>query len=191
MSNAVEPIRDEKKIMAIRSMLKTKGHPRDYLLFVLGINFALRISDLLSLKVGDVLDEAYEVQPHFTIREGKTNRDAKVTINQNARDALIWYFEQVGYPEADQWLFKSLRSDGPLDKVRAWYLMKTWCEAVRVKERCGTHTLRKTWGYHARRKGVPIELIQAKFGHSSPAITRRYIGITADEIAAVEDKVCL
>ncbi len=191
MSNAVEPIRDEKKIMAIRSMLKAKGHPRDYLLFVLGINFALRVGDLLRLKVGDVLDAQYEVRPHFTIREGKTNRDAKITINDSAKEALTWYFDKVGYPEADQWLFKSLRSDKPLDKVRAWALMKSWCEAVGVKERCGTHTLRKTWGYQARQKGIPIELIQAKFGHSSPAITRRYIGITADEIAAVEDQVCL
>ena len=69
--------------------------------------------------------------------------------------------------------------------------MKAWGEAVGIKERIGTHSLRKTWGYHARMKGVPLELIQAKFGHSSPAVTRRYIGITADEIAAIEDKVCL
>lgn len=191
MSQTVEPIRDEKKIMAIRSMLKADGRPRDYLLFVLGINFALRISDLLSLKVGDVLDRSYEVRQHFILRESKTNKEKKVTINRSARQALEWFFGLAGYSEADAFLFKSLRSDMPIDSVRAWHLIKGWCREVGVKERCGTHTLRKTWGYHARQKGIPIELIQAKFGHSSPAITRRYIGITADEIAAVEDRVCL
>ena len=191
MANAVEPIRDEKKIMAIRSMLKGGKHPRDYLIFVLGVNFALRIADLLSLRVSDVLDEQYEVRQHFTIREGKTGKAKRIKINGTAKEAIQWYFGKVGYPESDSYLFPSLRSQGPVDAVRVWTLMKAWCEAVGIKERIGTHSLRKTWGYHARMKGVPLELIQAKFGHSSPAVTRRYIGITADEIAAIEDKVCL
>ncbi len=191
MSRAVEPIRDPKKIAVIRSMLKTEGHPRDYLLFVLGINFALRISDLLALKLGDVIDEQYLVKPSFTIREKKTRKQRKTVINKPAREALEWFLNQTDYPERDTYLFKSLRSSKPVDSVQVWRLLKVWCKKAGVNEDCGTHTLRKTWGYHARKKGVPLELIQAKFGHSSPAITRRYIGITADEIAAVEDEVCL
>jgi integrase len=47
--------------------------------------------------------------------------------------------------------------------------------------------LRKTWGYMARKyRGTPIELIQEKLGHASPAVTRRYIGITSDEIENVD-----
>ncbi|KIX14594.1 tyrosine-type recombinase/integrase [Dethiosulfatarculus sandiegensis] len=191
MSRAVEPIRDPKKIAVIRSMLKIEGHPRDYLLFVLGINFALRISDLLALTVGDVIDEQYQVKPSFTIREKKTRKQRKTVINKPAREALEWFLNQTDYPERDTYLFKSLRSSKPVDSVQVWRLLKVWCKKAGVNEDCGTHTLRKTWGYHARKKGVPLELIQAKFGHSSPAITRRYIGITADEIAAVEDEVCL
>lgn len=56
----------------------------------------------------------------------------------------------------------------------------------------GCHTLRKTWGYQARKTfGIPIELIQAKYGHRSPAVTKQYIGITEDEIDTVEAKVNL
>ena len=39
--------------------------------------------------------------------------------------------------------------------------------------------------------GVPIELIQAKLGHTAPSVTRRYIGITDDEIENVENHVNL
>jgi len=51
---AVEPIRDPRKIDAVKKYLKGKNI-RDYALFVVGINVALRISDLLSLKWEDVL----------------------------------------------------------------------------------------------------------------------------------------
>jgi integrase len=88
MANSVEPIRDAKKIMAIRSMLKGGKHPRDYLIFVLGVNFVLRIADLLSLRVRDVLDEQYEIRLHFTIREGKTCKVKRIRINSTAQDAL-------------------------------------------------------------------------------------------------------
>lgn len=42
-----------------------------------------------------------------------------------------------------------------------------------------------------KRMGFPIELIQEKYGHRSPEVTRRYIGITRDEIRDVELKVKL
>ena len=191
MSNAVEPIRDQRKLAAVKSLLKSEAHPRDYLLFVLGVNFGLRIGDLLQLRVGDVLDRQYEVRQSFIIRESKTKKERRITINSSARDAIEFYFSKVGFPESDAFLFKSLRSDRALDSVQAWRMIKSWCNAVGVKDRVGTHTLRKTWGYHARKRGVPIELIQAKFGHSSPSVTRRYLGITADEVAEVENAVCI
>ena len=57
--------------------------------------------------------------------------------------------------------------------------------------RVGTHTLRKTFGYHARKKGVDISILMEKFNHQSPSMTKRYIGITDDEISAVENGVNL
>jgi len=63
---------------------------------------------------------------------------------------------------------------------------------VGLTGRYGGHTLRKTWGYMARKyHGIPIELIQEKLGHTTPAVTRRYIGITDDEITDVENRVNL
>ena len=58
--NRVEPIRDARKISAIKNLLKGAERWRDYTLFVLGINFGLRIDDLLSLQVKDVVDESGE-----------------------------------------------------------------------------------------------------------------------------------
>lgn len=72
----------------------------------------------------------------------------------------------------------------------AYKLISQWCQDVgQTQVKCGTYTLRKTWGYQARKQGIPIELIQAKLGHRSPAVTRRYIGITDEEIGEIEDRV--
>jgi len=187
----VEPIRDAKKIVAIKTILKAGKHRRDYLLFTLGINLALRISDLLALRIMDVLDRKGDIVESVHIRERKTGRERKIRLNRSAREALNFYFSKVGISNGEEFLFKSLRSQGALDRIRANTLINGWCREVGLQGKFGTHTLRKTWGYRARKLEVPIELIQEKLGHRSPTVTRRYIGITQDEVRGVEEKVCL
>jgi integrase len=184
-SKTVHPIRDLDKVKAIQAMLRDK--PRDYLLFTLGINLALRVSDLLSLRVSDVRDKD-GIREYLTVSERKTNKVKRIKITGAAREHLQWFFDQTG--QESGYLFKSRKGkDRAIDKTQAWRLITGWCKAVGIKENCGTHTLRKTWGYHARKKGIALELIQAKFGHSHPAITTSYIGITTDEIEEVEELV--
>ena len=55
-------------------------------------------------------------------------------------------------------------------------------KSIGIKDKIGTHTLRKTFGYHAYNNGYDITLIQKLFNHSTPAITLRYIGITQEEL---------
>jgi len=64
-------------------------------------------------------------------------------------------------------------------------------ELVLYSKLIGMHTLRKTWGYQARKKGITIEQISEKLGHRSSIVTKRYIGINQDEINKIEDEVCL
>lgn len=189
----VEPIRDPRKVAAIRNMLRGQHHPRDYLLFVMGINTALRIGDLLALKVGDLLDERGEVRQFLHVRERKTGKAKRVKLNQPVQEALQFYFGKVPATNPDLPLFASYRGEKPLDRTQVWRLIRRWCAAVGLTQgRFGAHTLRKSWGYLARKHhGIPIELIQAKLGHATPAVTRRYIGITEDEIENVENGVRL
>jgi integrase len=67
--NFVEPIRDRKKIAQIKNLLRGQRHYRDLLLFVVGVNSALRISDLLQLKIGQLLDEKGKIKSRFWIKE--------------------------------------------------------------------------------------------------------------------------
>ena len=54
-----------------------------------------------------------------------------------------------------------------------------------VTDPIGTHTLRKTFGYHAYKAGTDLAIIQQMVNHSSPAVTPRYLGISRDDRDAV------
>ncbi len=87
----VEAIRDKKKITQIKNQLEGAKRFRDLLLFVVGINSALRISDLLQLRVGDFFDEEGTIRQQFSIREEKRDKRNVVVINASMRDALDKY----------------------------------------------------------------------------------------------------
>jgi integrase len=86
--NFVEPIRDRKKIAQIKNQLRGQRRYRDLLLFVGGINTALRISDLLELQVGHFMDDHQHIKPRFWIKEQKRGKRQEVVVNASIREAL-------------------------------------------------------------------------------------------------------
>ncbi len=163
-------------------------------MFVVGINSALRISDLLPLRIGDFIDSEGEVRQQFSFREEKRDKRNVVVINDSMREALSNYV--ATYPQAvaklNHYVFFSSKRSGPdfskpMTRVHAWWLISEMCGAVGLVGNYGTHTLRKTWGYQARQSGVRLELIMAKLNHSNIAMTKRYLGITDDELREIAE----
>lgn len=186
----VEPIRDRRAIERIKSVLRDTS-PRNYLLFTLGVNCHLRIGDILNLKVKDVRDSKGELKRSIYLREEKTNREVKPAINEAVREALEFYFDKSNHLKPGEYLFRRAKKNEPLTRQRVWQLIKEWTDMVGLKGEFGCHSLRKTKGYQARMKGYSLEVIQEMYGHRSPEVTRRYIGITRDEIRTVEMEVSL
>ncbi|GAH76426.1 unnamed protein product, partial [marine sediment metagenome] len=87
----VDPIKDPKKILAIKNNLKEEKEYRNYLLFTMGVNSALRSSDLRNLKVSDVLDNKGDIKKYLYTRVKKTKREIKITINKAMREAINYY----------------------------------------------------------------------------------------------------
>lgn len=177
----VEPIRDEKVIKQIKRKLKSS--PRDYLLFVLGINNGLRISDLLEIKVKDVNN--LEIGETLPIIEKKTGKDNVLMVNGAIHEALHLYLKSTTLKDTD-YLFQSRNNDEngnpkPLARETVSKMVKNWTAGMNGNY--STHSLRKTWGYFQRKKfGVSFEIICKRFGHSSPVITMRYLGIENKEV---------
>lgn len=169
----VEPIRDKKKIDDVKRILKENGS-RDFLLFLLGINSGLRISDILKLRVEDVKNKDF-----ISIRENKTNKIKKFPITESYRTYLN---EFIIDKSSEEWLFASRRGGKPITRIQAYRILTEACLKAGISVNIGTHILRKTFGYHFYQQKKDVALLQCIFNHSSPSITMRYIGITQDMI---------
>jgi integrase len=94
----VEPIRSEKKIQDLKKYLLGAGNMRNYALIVLGLNTALRSSDMLSLTWKDVYDfEEKTFKTHVYIKEQKTGKDKKFLLNKNAIEGLLKHKRRLGH----------------------------------------------------------------------------------------------
>jgi len=179
--NEVGAIKDRKQIEKIKIFLK-KNNSRDYLLFVLGINTGLRISDLLTLKYQDVAEGPNKILDIIQIKEKKTSKTKLFYINDSAKKALHDYIKETGF-DPNRYLFSSRKGNNqPITRVRAYRIINDACAVARVEGAIGMHTLRKTFGYWAYKQGIDIILLMKIFNHSSPSITLRYIGITQEDI---------
>ncbi|MGG0718709.1 site-specific integrase [Robertmurraya massiliosenegalensis] len=168
----VQPIRDVEKIAAMKEVLM-RQHYRNYFLFVLGINTGLRISDLLALKVSDVRGKS-----HIVITEQKTGKLKRFKINHELQEHISQFTRDK---DSAAFLFQSRRGTERIHRVQAWKILNAAAREVGLDE-IGTHTLRKTFGYHFYQQYKDVAVLQQIFNHSSPAVTMRYIGITQDII---------
>ena len=170
--STVEPIRDLEHLRRLQDYFEKKNK-RDLLLFTIGINCGLRISDIVALNVGDVRGKTY-----IRIIEQKTGKPKQIHINTKLQLMFAEFTE--GKSEKAP-LFTTVFGNR-LDRFGAYYILKSACRAINLPEKIGTHTMRKTFGYHHYKKFRDIAILQMIFNHSSPQITLRYIGINQDQI---------
>lgn len=179
----VQPIRDKNKIDEMKIELRKRG-TRDYLLFVTGINTGLRISDIIKLRVLDVLNEDRTVKSHICIIEEKTKKRKKFKINDTLSREFAEYCKNLNMTD---YLFSSRKGKNKhITRVQAYRILNEVALGIGLEE-IGTHTLRKTFGYWFYKKTKDIAMLQKLFNHSSPSITLAYIGIEQDEIDEAYD----
>jgi integrase len=173
----VEPLRKTKHINAIKRLLV--NNPRNFALFVVGINSGLRASDLLVLKWRDVSDDENEIKSRIKIKEIKTGKLKEMALTSNSQAALKTLLDKCK-PEMDDYIFPS-KKGGKMSIQRMHQLVYKWTSAIGLKENYGTHTLRKTFAYFLLKKGCDIMILMDLLNHSSPAVTLRYAGITQED----------
>lgn len=81
------------------------------------------------------------------------------------------------------YLFKGRNGENkPINRVMAYMIINQACKKAQITDNVGTHTLRKTFGYHHYQTFHDVAILQYLLNHSSPSITLRYIGITQDNV---------
>lgn len=195
--HASDPIKSLDDIHRISSWFIDNGKYRDNMLFIVGINFGLRISDLLTLRFSHIIDNTFCFKTTFPILEKKTATTRKkkqnryVTINDAVVDAVTLYLENTPGVRLSDFMFRSESNRGgnlnqPLHRKSADRILRSVGEELGLGIHIATHTLRKTFAYHqmlmSGNDPRKLLLLQKMFGHSTSAQTLDYIGITSEEI---------
>ena len=195
--HAAEPIKDMNDIIRISQYLISKERFRDNMLFIVGINFGLRVSDLRMLRFSNLINDDFTFRDRFPILEKKTKNTRKrqrnryITINSAVIDAVTLYLENTPGVRLDDYMFKSVSNNSsgknaPMSKQGVDLILKGVARDLGLGNRMATHSLRKTFAYHqmvmSGNDPRKLLLLQKMFGHSSAAQTLDYIGITGEEI---------
>lgn len=169
--NTVEPIRDINLVWDIADYLKSRNE-RDYVLFSFGIYSGLRISDMLPFRVRDVKEKDYII-----IREQKTKKEKRFPINDELKPIIGEYVKDK---KDYEYLFKSKKGKNrPITRQQAYNILSDAAEIFGLNA-IGTHTLRKTFGYHMYQQTKDAVTIMEILNHSDISVTLRYIGINQD-----------
>jgi integrase len=167
----VEPIRQMKDINNLKKLLA--DNPRDFCLFIVGINTNLRASDLLALTA----EQVRNLRPgeDIEIKEIKTRKPRRITLNKACIDAINGLLASRSYKNGDN-LFQGQR--GPITVSYLNRLVKGWAKALNLKGNYGSHTLRKTFGFvkHTH-QGASLPELMVCFNHSTQRQTLDYLCI--------------
>lgn len=178
MKNLVEPIKDKKDVEAIEQYL-SKHSIRNQLIWVFGTNTGLRISDILGLNVDDVRNKQY-----VEIVEKKTKKYKRFPLNDKLKNLIKKYLvirDKMYSLTDDEPLFIG-KKHCRLHRSQVYRFINEVCRNLGITVNVGTHTMRKTFGYHHYKQNNDVALLQKIFNHSSPSITMRYIGIAQEEL---------
>lgn len=177
--NFVEPIKSKKDINKMKNVLKRNSY-RDYFMFTLGINVGLRISDLLRLKADDVFDFEKNIAKNtIYMRDKKTNKENRFPVIPELAEEIEKYIDIMDLKEGD-YLFQSRKGNNkPITTDRAYIIIRDTGKEIGLNH-LGSHTLRKTFGYHFYQRTKDIATLMEMFNHSSMKVTLRYLGIDID-----------
>lgn len=179
---SVEPIKSLDDINKIKSLLTNS--PRDYAIFILGINTNLRASDISTISV-EQARTAITLKEIF-LREKKTCKTRRISLNQSVLNALISLLNTMPNTENNEPLFQSRKGKTPLTVPYINNLVKNWCRKTHIKGNFGSHTLRKTFGYIQRTiYNAPLPTLMTAFNHSSQWQTLHYLCIQPEEVKAL------
>lgn len=195
--HAAEPIKDMDDIIRVSQFLIRQKRYRDNMLFIVGINFGLRVSDLRILRFSHIINDDCAFRDRFAILEKKTRNTRKhkrnryITINTAVVEAVTLYLENTPNIRLSDYMFRSesnrgVNSNNPLTIKSIDRILKGIAKDLGLGNKMSTHSLRKSFAYHqmvmSGNDPRKLLLLQKMFGHSSAAQTLDYIGITSEEI---------
>lgn len=165
---------------------------RNKMLFLIGINLGIRASDLCGLQYNFFMNDDGSFKDYYTLQPKKTKKTkkfVKLYFNETVKKAIVDYVSVYPIQDMHEYLFKSRKGNGHITEIALGKIIKDTAKEVGIERNICSHSLRKTFGYHvwhnAEDKEKSLIILQTIFNHSSPMMTKKYIGLMDDEIGDV------
>ena len=186
---------DNDEIRSVSTCFTGTFATRNRGLFMLGVSTGGRISELLSLQIGDVYQNGKPVTDMLfeksIVKGGEVSR--AVPVNRDGRRAMTeiveWHREKYRTLDRSRPLFPSRHNSGtvPMHRQTAHDILKTAFIAAGLNGKLATHSLRKSFAQRLYDKTGDIYMVQELLGHRNISTTQKYLGVNyADAKAAVE-----
>lgn len=194
MNITTEPIRDMNKVKEILEYLKgdngkapngrkiyNPDKDRNYVMAKVQLNTALRISDVLKLRVCDFIHPTFRFKTYLTINEKKTGKEKMIEINSSLEHCIKEYILHNNL-ELEHYLFSTPKHrDRPISNTQAHRIYQEVGKALNIPN-FNSHSLRKTWGYNAYKKSKDLAIIMEAYNHTDMKETLKYIGVTQEDV---------
>lgn len=191
------PIRTKPEVYRFLNLLKN-WNGNYYMAASIGIHWGLRCSDILALRVGDVIageGKRVQIVDRLMVVEIKTGHERHILVTDDMKDVLYEHIKRHHIPldlDVPLVLSRNRGDEGarkPLSRQRLWYVVTVAASRIGIKGPIGTHSLRKTWAYQAWDAGIGVDVIQKELGHASVETTHRYASIPDERFDALYRKI--
>jgi integrase/recombinase XerD len=160
---------------------------RDKALIELLYATGLRVSELISLRAGDLHpDEGY------LTCIGKGDKQRMVPMGQDAAAWVARYIRE-GRPallrkKSSPWLFVNARGGGALSRVGFWKVLKDYGARAGLSRELSPHVLRHSFATHLLERGADLRMIQVMLGHADLSTTQIYTHVLEARLKSVYDR---
>lgn len=123
-SRPADPIRSYEDFVEIQNYFLERKKIRDWMMWTVGVSLGLRVSDLLSLKINQILTDDRKFRKRITVIEQKTSKANNCLITESVIDAVTKYFDSINWKfDSEDYLFKSNKTKGKMYEEYGWKIL--------------------------------------------------------------------
>lgn len=172
------PITDINKINKMAGILHAQKHgERNYLLFIIGVNTGMKISDYSVMTVGQFREICKQGYIEFNSTE--ENKGIRLDISDNLKEAITKYIDGR---EDSEYMFPSNKGGTPIKRQTIWLILNNAAIEAGIEESLGAHSLRKTFGYWHYKQNHNAKMLMEILQQNSEEATLKYIGISTENM---------
>lgn len=194
-ARSVDSIRSYDDFVAVQNYFLERGKIRDWAFWTVGVCFGIRVSDLVSLKIKNILNPDHTFKQRVRIMEKKTSKLNDLLITEAVIDALSRYFDSINWGFTfDDYVFKSQKK-GRMTEQHGWRIISNAGKALNLPIIMGSHTMRKSFGNivmcvsQSKIDMNAVTKLQVHYNHTDQRTTMNYIGVLKN--ACDEDRVAV